>query len=191
MIKALSKLMCIVVLSPVFRIRVSGKENIPDDGPLILCPNHVTMLDMFFIGPRVKRWIYWMAKQELFEIPGFSFILSKWWEAFPVKRGRTDVGSVRNAIKHLDMGHIVGIFPQGTRGGKRVQPGAAVLAVKKGVPILPVGVKGGKRVFEKVHIVFGKPFTYKPLNCENEKKEIREFSKQIMERIFGLLEAID
>ena len=113
-------------------------EKIPDDGPALLCATHNTMLDMFFLGYKLKRWVYWMAKEELFKNPVSGFIFRK-LGAFPVKRGKGDVGSIKTAYKHLKDGDIIGIFPHGTSvnpaqiENARIKPGAAMLAINAGV----------------------------------------------------------
>lgn len=189
MIRSLSKFLTRIILTPLFRISISGRENIPGEGPVLLCANHVTMLDMFFIGYKIKRWIYWMAKEELFRIPVVSFVIRKLWGAFPIKRGKADVESIKTALEHLKNGHIVGIFPQGTRSGKSVRPGAAVIAIKADVPLLPVLIVGGKKIFGKVRVRFGKPFMLKDeASTEPDKNEIRRLSERIMEKINELAE---
>jgi len=191
MIKSLSKFLTNIILTPLFKIKVIGRENIPDKGPVLLCSNHVTMLDMFFIGYRIKRWVYWMAKEELFKIPIVSFVISKCWSAFPIKRGKADVDSIKTALEHLRKGHIVGIFPQGTRSGKGAKPGAALIALKADVPLIPVFIEGGKKLFGNVCVRFGKPFKLTDeLAAEPDKNELKRLSARIMEKINQLMEEI-
>lgn len=147
-----------------YRVSIIGIENVPVEGPVLLCANHIAEMDMFFIGYRLKRLVRYMAKEELFRIPLVSSFI-KSLGAFPVKRGKGDVGAIKTALKLLEEGHIVGIFPEGTRlknkKGKNIKakPGAALLAQKSGAPILPVAISGRYRPFSKIKVVFGKPFT--------------------------------
>lgn len=186
------KFIVIIVFSLFFRVRISGRQNVPDKGPYILCANHVGELDMFFIGYRIRRLIHWMAKEELFR----NFLLGAvitWLGAFPVKRGKGDIGAIKTAFRLLKEGHIVGIFPEGHRRKNGValkaHSGAAMIAVKADVEILPVALEGSMRPFSKVRVVFGKPFK---LNTDNDKKytneEFAEMSENIMRKIYGLLE---
>ena len=192
MIKSISKFLSFLFLAPFFRIRICGRENIPEEGALILCSNHISMLDMFFIGYSIKRWIYWMAKEELFRIPVVSFVLDKLWGAFPVRRGKADVESIKTALDHLKYGHIVGIFPQGTRSGKSIRRGAAHIALRADVPLMPVCIKGGKKLFEKVTVKFGRPFRLTEKNMiRNNKDEIKKMSMIIMENINRLMGEVD
>ncbi|HOM01762.1 MAG TPA: lysophospholipid acyltransferase family protein [Acetivibrio sp.] len=175
-------------------MRIIGIENVPEEGSVLLCANHIAELDMFFIGYRLKRLVRYMAKEELFKIPLLSSFIRR-LGAFPVKRGKGDVGAIKTALKLLEEGQIVGIFPEGTRlknkKGKAIKakPGAALLAQKSGAPILPVAISGRYRLFSKIKIVFGKPFT---LDLDKDKKytnsELVEFSESIMKKVYSLLE---
>lgn len=194
MLKDLVRLIITVFFSLFYRVQIIGKENVPTKGAAVLCSNHIGEMDMFFIGYRLKRLVRYMAKEELFKIPLLSPFI-KWLGAFPVRRGRADVEAVKTALNLLENGHIVGIFPEGTRMKKkegkavRVKPGVAMLAQKTGAPILPVAVHGKYRPFSKIKIVFGKPFT---LDLERDKKytnnELVEISQDIMKKIYALLE---
>lgn len=188
------RLVVSVFFTLFYRVKIIGKENIPAKGSVLLCANHIGQMDMFFIGYRLKRLIRYMAKEELFKNPLLSLIIRN-LGAFPVSRGKGDVGAIRTALNLLKDGHIVGIFPEGTRlkyrKGKatKVKPGAALLAQKSGVPILPVAVSGNYRPFTKIKIVFGKPFT---LDLDKDKKytnsELVEISEGIMKKVYSLLE---
>ena len=142
-----------IVFSVLFRVKVIDRHKVPQEGPALLCASHNTMLDMFFLGFRLKRWIYWMAKEELFRNPLAAYILKK-LGAFPVRRGTADISSIKNAYKLLEENKIVGIFPQGTRikSSKRTYPvksGAVMIAAKAGVPIIPATVCGSYRFSAK------------------------------------------
>ncbi|HHV28885.1 lysophospholipid acyltransferase family protein [Acetivibrio mesophilus] len=177
-----------------YRVRIIGIENVPAKGSVLLCSNHIAELDMFFIGYKLKRLVRYMAKKELFNIPLLSIFFRK-LGAFPVSRGKGDVGAIKTALNLLEEGHIVGIFPEGTRLKNRkdtnikVKPGAALLAQKSGAAILPVAISGSYRPFSKIKIVFGKPFT---LDLDKDKKytnsELVEISEGIMKKVYSLLE---
>jgi len=184
-----------LVLNILFRIEVINKDNIPEKGAALLCANHTSELDMFFIGLRIKRWVHYMAKEELFKNPVMSLILRK-LGAFPVKRGKGDVGAIRNVFKLLDEGHIVGIFPEGTRlKGKvrdktKIKPGAALIAINSSVPIIPVAVDWNHRLFSRVKVIIGEPFN---LDIDKSKKytseEMIKISRSIMDKVYSLMEA--
>ncbi|RCX19969.1 1-acyl-sn-glycerol-3-phosphate acyltransferase [Anaerobacterium chartisolvens] len=179
--------------SVFYRVEIKGIENVPKKGSALICANHVGELDMFFIGFRIKRLVRWMAKEELFRNPVLGGLI-KWLGAFPVKRGKADVRAIKTAFNLLDEGHIVGIFAEGTRtrgkaGVAKVNPGAAMFAVKKQVPVIPVGVEGRYKLFSKVRVVFGEPYY---IEADKNKKymneEFTEISRDIMKKVYGLLE---
>ncbi|TYQ15406.1 UNVERIFIED_CONTAM: 1-acyl-sn-glycerol-3-phosphate acyltransferase [Acetivibrio alkalicellulosi] len=183
-----------IIFSIFYRVEIIGKENVPQKGAALMCSNHVSEMDMLLFGYRINRLIRYMAKEELFKNPLFGAIIKN-LGAFPIKRGTGDIGSIKTALRLLEDGHIVGIFPQGTRTKKKdvkevkVKAGAALLAQKSGVPILPVAISGKTTPFSKIKIVFGKPFT---LDLDKNKKytsnELLTESENIMNRIYSLME---
>ena len=192
--KLLARVLTVIYFKLFYRVEIAHAERVPQNGPALLCSNHNGMLDMFFLGYKLKRWIHWMAKEELFKNP-VSGAIFRSLGAFPIKRGKGDVGSIKTAFKLFDQGHIVGIFPQGTRVGTdqrktaRIKPGAAMLAVNSGVPVIPVAVKGSYKPFSRIRVTYGEPFR---LEAEEGKKytgeELSELSRKIMDKIYALME---
>ena len=188
------KIIVKVIIGLAFRAKVIGLENVPDKGGILLCSNHVKELDMFFIGYKLNRYVRYMSKEELFRVPVVSQFIT-FMGAFPVKRGKGDVNAINKAINLLNNGDIVGMFPEGTRtkykdrAKIKARPGAPMIALKAGVPILPVAVNGDYRLLGRVTVVFGKPF-----KLENTKEGVYskedyiEMSKSIMNKIYGMLE---
>lgn len=183
-----------IVFSLFYKVELIGIENVPLKGAAILCANHPGTLDMFFIGYKLKRLVHYMAKEELFKNPIMSFILYR-LGCFPIKRGRIGISSVKNAINLLNEGHILGILPEGTRTGTKnrkdikAKPGVAMIASKINVPIIPVAVSGNYRIFNKVRVVYGKPF-YLDLDKDERYSmgELKKISQDIMEKVYSLLE---
>ena len=95
-------------------ITVRGQENIPARGPVFLAVNHRAYMDPPYLSMVTKRQLHLMAKEELFKIPVFGPYI-KALGAFPVKRGAADRGAIRQAMDELKAGHVLGIFPEGTR----------------------------------------------------------------------------
>lgn len=177
-----------------YRVELVNMENVPEKGPAILCANHNGILDMFFIGYKLKRWVHWMGKEELFRNPILAAIFTA-LGSFPVKRGKGDVGSIKKVYKLLNDGHIMGIFPQGTRvdlqkrKAVKIKSGAAMLAVNSGALIIPVAIKGNFKLFSRVKVIYGVPF--KPEAEEGRKhtsEELSQISNNIMDRIISLME---
>jgi len=193
--EAFVKFLLRVYFSIFYRVELVGIQNVPQNGPVILCSNHIGQMDMFFVGYKLKRLIHYMAKEELFDIPLVSYIL-KHLGAFPVRRGTGDITAIKTSLKLLEEGKILGILPEGTRTrGKRaeeikIKPGVGMIAVKSAAPILPVAVEGTYKLFSKVRVVYGKPF--KPAVEGGRKyssEELSEISRDIMNRVYSLMEA--
>lgn len=179
---------------PVYRMEVRGRENIPPEGPIILCSNHVSVKDPIFLGVSQKRQVFYMAKEELFKNPIAGTVL-KWLGAFPVNRGSGGAEALSTGEKLLRENAQVGIFIEGTRSKTgalgRPKTGAAYLAYKTGAPILPACVVGqsGKLPlrFQKTIITFGKPISKEELGIPDETSlSLRRASRKIMASIAEL-----
>jgi len=191
--RTIARIITTIVLNLFFRVEVINRENIPSEGPALFCANHNSMLDMFFLGMKVDRWIYWMAKEELFRNPVLAYLIRK-LGGFPVKRGTGDVDAVKHAYKLLEQNKIVGIFPQGTRVNPlkietaRIKSGAAMIAANAGVPIIPATVRGSYRLFSKMTVVYGEPFMIEKRGRKLTKEELAEISRDIIKRVYMLSE---
>ena len=129
-----------------FGLELEGLANIPVSGPVIITPNHQTYADPALVSLPVRRRVYYMAWSRLFEIPLFSWLIRR-LRAFPVRIESTDPASTREAVRLLQAGHVVMIFPEGERTHtgrvERFKPGAFRLATSLRVPVLPVTIAGG------------------------------------------------
>jgi len=129
-----------------FGLELEGLANIPVSGPVIITPNHQTYADPALVSIPVRRRVYYMAWSRLFEIPMFSWMIRR-LRAFPVRIESTDPSSTREAVRLLQAGHVVMIFPEGERTHtgrvERFKPGAFRLAASLRVPVLPVTIAGG------------------------------------------------
>jgi 1-acyl-sn-glycerol-3-phosphate acyltransferase len=156
------------ILMFVYRVRITGREHVPETGPCVLAANHVSVLDGFFLGIAVTRQVRFMAKVELHRVPIVKQILEG-AGTFPVERGADAGRAVAAAVNLLEQGGVVGVFPEGTslpdkkRGYKR---GAARLALATGAPLVPVALvdthltlePGTHRIrLPRVRIVIGEP----------------------------------
>lgn len=142
---SLSKLLLRLILRLGFGFRVDGGAHEPPTGPVVVVSNHLSDLDPLVVGTALRRRATFMAKHELFRIPGV-----RWWiaacGAFPVRRGAPDRRALRTALGILERGGVLIMFPEGTRGRDRTlrdpEPGAALLARRAGAALLPVAVLG-------------------------------------------------
>ena len=140
-----------------FGLRVTGLDNVPASGGLVVACNHFSSFDPPVVGVSVPREIHFMAKSELFERRG-TRLLMLGLRAFPVVRGGKDTSAIRNGIRKLRSGLAVGIFIQGTRnaGDREALHGAAFMALRGGAALLPTAVWREGRAF-RVH--FGEPLS--------------------------------
>ncbi len=183
---SLVRLFCLIV----FRVKKVGEENIKEEGAYIMCANHRSNWDPPILVSSTKRLNYVMAKEELFKN---NFI--KWFAkkccVFPVKRGKMDIESIKFALKVLNQGDILTIFPEGTRNGMekngKAQNGAAFLAIRTGIPVIPVGVQGVLKPFHKIKLNYGKPLDFSKYKTNKPEKDVLDaVSKEIMDNIIML-----
>ncbi|MFA5524886.1 MAG: lysophospholipid acyltransferase family protein, partial [Tissierellales bacterium] len=148
-----------VIFRIIFRIEVYGKENIPSEGKIVICSNHVSMLDPITVAISVPRRIYFMAKKELFEKKFFGNLINK-LGAFPVDRDSSDLSAIRNSLKVLKSEDALGIFPEGTRIKKEdvdiAKPGIAMISIKGKSPIVPIYIITQYKLFSKIKVIIGK-----------------------------------
>jgi len=120
-----------------------GRERIPVEGPAVVASNHFSEVDPALVGLHSTRTLYFMAKIELLEIPIVGEIL-RWTGAYAVRRGEGDRDALRVARWSVQQGHVAGIFAEGTRQQfgypGPMHPGAAMLAIQEGVPLVPCGI---------------------------------------------------
>jgi len=186
-----------VVLTPLFRVKIIGLENVPQNGGVILCANHTSLTDPIFLAINIKRQIHFMGKAEL-----FGNFFTKWFfnklGAFAVKRGQGDTGAIKTGEDVIKNGGMMGIFPEGTRylegAPRKAKAGVAMIAASTKADILPVSIfrEGKIHLFSKTTIRFGEviPFEELKLNSEEgaKKSSLRYASELIMERITKMWE---
>ena len=165
----------------VFRMKVIGAENVPKEGPVLLCSNHLAKRDPVLLGLSQRRQVFYMAKEELFQnkfLGGMFRMLG----AFPVKRGSGGSDALEDAYALLAQNGVVGVFIEGhrSRDGKLLKPktGAALLAYETKAPVVPVCITAGDGrqpgMFKRTMIRFG--------------MQLRRASRTIMGRIAQLRE---
>jgi 1-acyl-sn-glycerol-3-phosphate acyltransferase len=179
------------------RIRIEGRENVPDGGCLIVS-NHVSFMDPTTVGWAVAREIYYLGRKSLFKPPFWSWFLPI-CNVLPIDRDGHDIGGLRRIIKMLKGGHGVLLFPEGTRSEdgtlQAAEPGAGLIALKAGVPVLPVRVFGTyeslsrhvKRLrFHPIRVVIGKPYLPAVLPGQKDKQSYARVAQEMMDRIAEL-----
>lgn len=160
----IAKLIMVPLFRTLFLMRVTGLENVPKKGPLVIAPNHKSFWDAFFIAAVLNRRVFYMGKQELFQGRKGRLLLAL--GGFPVKRGESDAEAIETARAILKRGDVLALFPEGTRVPDPEslgipKRGAARLAIEAGAPIIPTAITGTeKRKYplpRQVQVAFGKP----------------------------------
>ena len=182
----------------IFRVHGHNVENEPkeSEGQYIVVSNHISNEDPVLICSILKnQQPHYMAKKSLFKIPLLRGLI-KALGAFPVNRGGADVNAIKHAIKLLEDGKCVGIFPQGHRyqgvdpKTTEVKTGVAMLACKTQSQILPCFIKTKKRKISfltRVDIIVGKPISFSSLAYDpNAKGEYARISSYIFDKVCEL-----
>lgn len=178
-----------------------GAENVPREGAVILAPVHLSHLDPPAVACTCHRRLNFMAKQELFKVPILGPLIRS-LGAFPVKRGEGDTEAIRHTMAELEKGHVVLVFPEGTRGDgvhiQAINKGVTMIARRSGALVVPVGIVGTHRVLPKgaskpkrhpITILFGKPFRYDDVQVGTEKENREAFAARLQASLVELCAA--
>ncbi len=164
----------------LFRPKVSGVENIPQQGGVVLAGNHVEWWDCFIVMAGTKRCVHFLAKKEIFGNP-FTKCFFDSAGLIPVNRQSKDPDALRRAKEYLNNGAVIGIFPEGTvikPEGVNLLPfkmGAVKMAYDTGVPVVPFTINGRYRLFRgSVEIEFHPPVYIEGSELEEENNKLRE-----------------
>jgi 1-acyl-sn-glycerol-3-phosphate acyltransferase len=188
------------VLYGLFRLRARGLERLPREGGFVLACNHVSSFDPWPLGLPLwpRRFLRFMAKSELY-----------WWPlrlvldgagAFPVRRGQADVEAISTAVELAREGHVVAMFPEGTRRRKglvkrfeaRPRSGAARIALEAGVPLVPAAVSGTDRLTRlgPLRVAYGDPVEIDDLREKDLRQAAQEATERLMARILELEDSL-
>ncbi len=192
MFYTLAKFVVGTILRILFKIEVIDSDNLPYEGGCIICPNHKSNIDPPLVACFLKRKVHYMAKEELFKNKFFAIILRA-LGTFPVKRGTSDITSIKTSMRLLREGKVLGIFPEGTRSKNddlgNAEPGAAMLAIKMNVPVVPIAILGNYKLFSKIIIKIGKPCYFdKYIGIKLTNEDYKNISQKILLNIKMLME---
>ncbi len=172
-----------IILRPLFLFEIRGQENIPEYDGYILCANHKSNWDPIFLAISIDNPINFMAKKELFENPILAWLLAG-FGVFPIDREGRDLKTIKDSVKRLDNGAILGIMPEGTRtkttARENMKEGVAYIALKAHANILPVEIVSKFRPFSKTYI-----YIKEPIDIGNYKEmKSKEAMIKITDRLY-------
>jgi 1-acyl-sn-glycerol-3-phosphate acyltransferase len=180
----------------LFRPRTTGLENVPAEGGCVLAASHVSNFDPWAIGLPLypRRFLRFMGKSELF-----------WWPlgpileaggAFKVHRGQADHEAMETAEQLCREGHIVVMFPEGTRRKKglvkkyqpRAHTGSARIALGAGAPLIPAAIKGTDNLLRlgPIRVAYGAPVPLDDLRSADPRDAAQEATERLMAEIARL-----
>lgn len=197
-LRGLMRFMTTVYLVGMFK--VEGRENVPRQGALLVCPNHSATLDPPMVPAFLPRSDTWsMAKAEYFKKPHLRWLFTA-YHSFPVVRHTADRIAIRRSFDLLKAGEAVIMYPEGTRVESGVlakpEPGAGFIAQRAACPVLPVALTGTRECMPKgtiwprrvlVTIRFGEPFLVLQKRATGERVSHEEAADAIMLAIAELL----
>jgi 1-acyl-sn-glycerol-3-phosphate acyltransferase len=168
----------------LFRLKAHGVENIPREGGVLLCSNHISYLDPPTLGIYVPRRLNYMAKSELFNFKPFAALITA-LGAFPVKRGGVSKEAIKTSLQLLREGHAILMFPEGTRNSdaSSAKRGAALLAIRSGAAVVPCRIVPGYRLFRRTHVIYGPPVDLSPFAGNTDGESLDKATELIMQRI--------
>lgn len=138
------------------RLKMTGLQHIPYRGAVILAPSHISNSDPVFVLHGTQRPLWFMAKQELFEMPSIAWLI-RFLQAFPVEQQGADRVALQRAEELLEHGQALVMFPEGKCATDDqlgpILPGASLLALRTGVPIIPVGIWGTNHVMPYAAVI--------------------------------------
>lgn len=183
----------------LFRLRVVGAENLPKTGPILIAPNHVSYLDIPFLGAMVDRPLHFMGKTSLFRGRWVGGLYRK-LNGFPIERGPRSRIGLMEAVDRLKRGHCVAIYPEGGRSlSGRLQdpmPGIGKIVALSGAKVIPAYVDGADKVlpvgarmirFHPVTVFLGEPVDFtEQIRKGNGKELYLRISRIVMEKIAKL-----
>jgi 1-acyl-sn-glycerol-3-phosphate acyltransferase len=198
---AVLKPIAVALMRLLFRLSGGGQHHVPATGPVLVVANHSSFLDPPVIGGVCPRRLTFLAKAELFRIPLFGSLIRR-LNAKPVRRQGADAAALRTALRVLEDGHMLLLFPEGTRGPEGVlraaKAGAGMLAVLSRAAVVPAYVQGTGRAWPRgrllprpgrVTVTFGPALRFDDRAGTTRKQAYEVASREMMAAIARLRDA--
>lgn len=168
-------------------LRVSGQENVPEEGAALVVADHHDLLDIFVLPVAIpRRHISMVAKQEIFDYPIFGRFFSM-WDGIRFNRDIFDRAAYEEIKRRIDNDRLVGLFPGGTRttgpGIGDFDPATAGYAMYTEAPTIPAAISGVEESFTRghrwsAHVDFG-PAIDPPANKKDQARYMRELTGSV------------
>lgn len=165
----------------------------------MLVANHQSYLDPVLVAVRLRRPVSYFAKSELFENPALNWLFRS-LHGFPVRQGKGDHGAVRESIRRLEDGHILNIYPEGTRTADGeigpLEKGIALILRKTSVPVIPVAIEGSFQCWPntqkiprpgRIRVLYGKPMHFNEMRAD----EIMTTLDKTLRKLLAELRSMD
>ncbi len=188
---AFSKFWIRLGLLLAFRVRYTGVNNVPMEGPVLLLANHQSYLDPPLVGAGLPRMINALARRSLFRFPLFAWLIRS-FNAIPLDTEGSALGGIKETLRRLKQGEIVLLFPEGARtlDGEisPFLPGFATLAIRSRAAILPVAIEGAFQAWPRnrrlprlghIHVHFGAPIPPDQAKQWNERELVAEIERRV------------
>lgn len=180
-----------ILFHTLFPVKWHHVERAQMDAPYLLLGNHNCMLDPLIIGLPVYRYhIRYLGKRELVKYKPLQWLFDK-LRMIPVDRHNMDMAAMRACLKTLREGHVLGIFPEGTRHKQGVmqdmESGVSLMALRAGVRLLPAYISGRPRLFRRVHVYYGEPLSIRDIAGNGVNKEACD---EVMKRVAGAYQTL-
>jgi len=178
-----------------FRYSSRGHTHVPAQSPALLLSNHQSFLDPLLIGLPLDRPVSYLARDSLFRIFGLGALM-RISHVVPIKREGGGGSGLRETLNHLAQGHLMGIFPEGTRSLDGtvgpLKPGFSVLLRRVDVPVIPVGIAGANRAMgpgkkfiwpARICVVYGEPIPAEVIAQGRERGHEDRLLSEVHQRI--------
>jgi 1-acyl-sn-glycerol-3-phosphate acyltransferase len=191
---------CIVFCRGFFRVKTWNIERVPLSGAAVLVSNHQCYLDPPLATCLIRRQCNYLARSTLFRFGPFGWIIRN-VGAVPLERGESDAAALRRAVDILKAGHLLTLFPEGTRTRDgalgKIQSGAAVIAMRSGAPVVPIFIHGAYEAWprtnmlprpRRVGVFYGEPIA-PPSEAEgrgHHKEQVRKLTSEIQAALEAL-----
>lgn len=164
-----------VLFHTVYPVNIHHRERLDRDQPYILIANHESLVEPVVLAYACRRYeIRFLAKKELFQNKILAWLI-RMLHAIPVDRHHSDMMAMRTCVKTIKEGHVLGIFPEGTRHKEglmeQMEGGVGFLTLRSGAPLVPVYFPGRFHPFRRTHFYIGEPIDYDDLKGSGVDKQ--------------------